>query len=195
VLDPSLRSSTPVTKTFDAYTGSVTCIDVKNYTCVTLGANLSRHGAAGGSIDPRTGRFSTNPRQVPDSAVKVFDLRTNRQLPPAQFMGGGGPGGGSGGGKGGGGGGGAPTFLSFLPSFSSTILAASPNGALRMIEARGTDPTQFFQVFMYAFVLCGWLRCRCHPLSLNIFFLLLPSCRMYNYCLSDSPLLPFIFLI
>jgi len=47
---------------------------------------------------------------------------------------------------GGGSGGGAPTFLSFLPSFSSTLFAASPNGSLRLIEARGTDPTQYFQV-------------------------------------------------
>jgi hypothetical protein len=71
---------------------------------------------------------------VADSVVKVFDLRTLRQLPPAPFMGGGA------------GGSASPAFASFLPSFSSTLFAASPGGALRLVEARGADATQYFQV-------------------------------------------------
>lgn len=142
MLDPSLRTPAPVTKAFDAYTGAVTAVVVKGHVCATLGTNVSHaassaslHGA--GLLDPRTGRFNANlaQRRVADSVVKVFDLRTSRQLPPQPFMGGTG-----------GGGLGSPSFLAFLPSFSASLFAASPGGALRLIEARGTDATQYFQV-------------------------------------------------
>ena len=98
----------------DAFSGTVRAVACRGFTVAAVGANASLQ-----QPDPRTGQ--RRPALHGDPTVKLFDLRTMRQLPPCPFMSPSGP----------------PEALAFHPAYSSTLVAASPRGAVHLFDTRG----------------------------------------------------------
>lgn len=125
VLDSHFRSrESVVTKAFDAYSGTVTAVACKNNTIATTGSN-SRSRNRSPMLDRHAKGLL---RMTQDPSLKLFDLRTMRQLPPCPFMAGGAPLHLS-----------APTMLHFFPGYSHVLVAAAPSGAMVFV-----DPIQVF---------------------------------------------------
>ena len=96
----------------------------------------------------------------PDPFIKVFDMRTMRQLSPLTF------------GAGRGGAHSAPALLSFFPNYTSTIMAAAPGGSMCLMDAKGDgSDTHYLQVWLCISMemdLRGWKFPEIEiPISLN----------------------------
>jgi PAB-dependent poly(A)-specific ribonuclease subunit 2 len=109
LMDPNLRK-TRVEHTFDAHSGCIMDIAAKNDYIVTCGMSAR-------SINPYDKSAPT--QLIPDSFIKVFDLRMMRQVAPMPFHGGQRAG---------------PTLLKFLPHFSSQLIAVASTGQFEVVD-------------------------------------------------------------
>jgi PAB-dependent poly(A)-specific ribonuclease subunit 2 len=114
LLDPSFRK-TRVEHTFDAHTGCIVDVAASGDYIVTC-------GMASRSINPYDKSAPT--QLIPDSFIKVFDLRMMRQVAPMPFHGGQRLG---------------PNILTFLPHFTAQLVAVSSTGQVEVVDV--SDPT------------------------------------------------------
>ena len=145
ILDAQLRTQASVVmKAFEAYSGTVTAVACKGNIVVTAGSNVKVQ--RGG---PYMNSHGQSRRMAQEPALKVFDLRTMRQLPPCPFMAGGAPLHLS-----------APTLLRYFPDYSPMIVAAAPGGAMLFL-----DPVQVRLCISLCHLLLSCFCCVGHSFS------------------------------